>query len=90
METLSFETRDGLFKKALQNDNLDQLRKVYKQCHKDACEKVNYHQKILLTICKTCNPQEYIEVGKKLNEYEGVAIDYSYYWEEVDEWAETN
>lgn len=87
METLSYELRDHLFNTAMQNNKLDQLREGYKRKHQDACEKLNYHQKILMTICKTCNPQEYIEAGKKLNKYESIAIDYSYYWEEVDEWT---
>ena len=90
METIPFETREGLYNSAKCNNNVDQLREVYKGCYKKACKKVEYYQQRLMAVCRTCDPEQYKLVQKLVNDYEGLALDYLEYMIELKKGAHSN
>ena len=91
METLiPFETRSELYASAKRNDNVNQLQGVYQRCHKKACEKREYYEKQLNALCKTCNPEQYRVTAIRLNNYEGLALDYLEYGLELEEGTHSN
>ena len=90
METIPFETREGLYNSAKYNNNVDQLREVYRGCYQKACKKVEYYQERLRPVCRTCNPEEYKRVQKLVNDYEGLALDYLEYMIELKKGTHSN
>ena len=90
METIPFETREGLYDSAKCNDNVDQLRKVYKGCYQEACKKVEYYQERLLAVCRACDPEHHKVVATILDDYEGLALDYLEYGLELEEGTHSN
>jgi len=87
---LTTETRRDLYEQHEKDGNVDQLQKVYAACYQGAYKKAKYHNKILQTICCTCNSEEYIKYQNLANDYDVLAENYLNYMQELEEWTQTS